>query len=107
MDEEISLELNSFKVWGLNYTIKTPQGVELIETRVDERQLDIQKDGVGRNYVEDTIDPGETVIVDLTVGTEIDIYSFLPFVVLIVFLFFTWIGINMYPAKKRKKLKLK
>jgi len=107
VDEEISLELNSFKVWGLNYTIKTPQGVELIETRVDERQLDIQKDGFRRNYVEDTIDPGETVIVDLTVGTEIDIYSFLPFVVLIVFLFFTWIGINMYPAKKRKKLKLK
>ncbi len=103
IDEKISLEISSLKEWGLHYTLKIPEGIEMIDAGINGRKLEVQEDETGRYYIEDSISPGETVTVDLTMGTFIDISSFLPFVTLILVLFFVWIGMNMYRVKKKKK----
>ncbi|MGM0404878.1 MAG: hypothetical protein ACQEQM_01890 [Thermoplasmatota archaeon] len=103
VDEQISFELESFRDWGLNYTIKLPEGVELVDAEIQGRQLDTNEDETGRYYIEDRLHSGARETIVLTVGTYIDIYSFLPFVIMMAILFFTWIGLNMYPVKKKRK----
>ncbi len=103
VDEQVSFELNGFREWGLNYTIKIPEGMELIDAEIEGRELDIYEDETGRYFVEGRLHPGASATVVLTVGTVIDIYSFLPFVIMMAILFFTWIGVNMYPVKKKRK----
>ncbi len=105
IDEQIPLELNSFREWGLNYTIKIPEGMELIDAGVNGDKISVQEDETGRHYIQGYINPDSDATINLTVGTYIDIYSFLPFAITIIILFFIWIGLNMYPVKKRVKIR--
>ncbi|MFO7792624.1 MAG: hypothetical protein R6W73_06545 [Candidatus Saliniplasma sp.] len=102
IDQQVMLELGSIQEWGLNYTIKVPEGMELMDAEANGRGFDIQEDETGRYYIEGRVDPDSGATISMTVGTYIDVYSFLPFVIIIAVLFFTWIGINMYSIKKRR-----
>ncbi|MFW6142283.1 MAG: hypothetical protein ACOC53_06970 [Candidatus Saliniplasma sp.] len=103
VDEKVSFEIQSFRDWGLNYTVKVPEGLELVDAKISGRELDVLEDDSGRYYIKDRVPKDTSATFTLTVGTYIDIYSFLPFVIIIAILFFTWIGLNMYPVKKKRK----
>jgi len=103
VDQTISFELSSFQNFGLDYTIIAPEGIELISGYMDDTRLSIQQDGSGRYFVQDRVPIDSSVTIRLTVGTHVDIFSLLPFIILIIILFLTWIWLNIKPIKKKRK----
>ncbi len=105
IDEQFSVDLQSFPDRGLNYTIVLPEGLELITAVIEEDELDIRVHEDGRYYIQDELYPDESATIVLTVGTYIDLFSFLPFIMIMAILFFTWLGLESYPIKKKRKEK--
>ncbi|MFO7990971.1 MAG: hypothetical protein R6U61_01595, partial [Thermoplasmata archaeon] len=103
--ENIKMPINGFENWPLNYTIKIPEGLRLMSAKAGEDTLTPKKDNLGRYYIEDSIEPSESYDLNIEIGTVVDISTLFPFLTLIFILFLVWLGLNVYPIKKRRKFR--
>lgn len=103
--ERLKVSIRGFDKWPMNYTIKIPKDLRLMSAKAGDDTLTPKRDDLGRYYIEDRLEPSESYDLDIEIGTIVDISTLFPFLGLIFILFLIWLGLNVYPIKKRRKLR--